>query len=197
MSEMVLEGADALMKTLDALRPENPQMKKELRKMMRQALGKARKKMVPDARAQMKKDPRKAATAIRHSVYKRVLGGQVNILSSRKGVGKMGVTIKKTKMFAGKHGGNRRKRSARTNQLDGYIGKDRGFILRFINKGAYFRQIKPTPAAKRPNKGGFGYRGSIERTTWFASSARRALTEADKEFRYAVQDAIENIWKKK
>lgn len=192
---IILDGADALMKRLDMLRPENPTMKKDLRKMMREAIAPARKAVSADARQTMRKDPRRASTAVRHSLYKRVLGGQVNILSSRK-VKKMQVTIKKKKLKPGQVGGNRRKRSARTNQIDGYMGKDRGFILRFINKGAYYRQIKPTAGSKNPNKAGFGYRGSIETRRWFGPSALRHMKDAEQRFGLAVGDAVEKLWNK-
>ena len=63
-------------------------------------------------------------------------------------------------------GGNRRKRTARTDQVDGYVGKDRGFIRRGVKSGTVGRQTR------------HGNRGSIAARNWLATSGQRELEAA-------------------
>lgn len=203
---VVLENADRVMKILDGLRPENPKMKTELRKMMRKVLSGARQSVKKEAKRNIKKDPRNAACAVRHSVYKRVLGGQVNILSPRK-VTKMAIYRKKTKLRAGQVGGNRWERSDATKRMDAYVGKDRGFVLRWTDKGTKARHIdvhknkvwktlRKIGVRKKGSNGKYGHRGAIEAKNWFAPSARKALQDAQGQFMNMVNDAIITQWRR-
>lgn len=89
------------------------------------------------ARAAMKKDPRKAWKAVRVITLKDGKGVVVGLLNPRKAGNAMAVPSKAT---GGKSGIRRnRKRSARTNQVDGYQGADRAFILRMHNQGTEAR----------------------------------------------------------
>lgn len=83
-------------------------------------------------RAAVKSDPRKAWKGVRIITLKGGKGVVVGLLSPRR-AGTMTITPKST---GGKSGIRRkRKRSARTNQVDGYQGADRSFILRMHNQG--------------------------------------------------------------
>lgn len=85
-------------------------------------------------RAAVKSDPRKAWKGVRIITLKGGKGVVVGLLNPRKAGNAMAVGSNST---GGKSGIRRkRKRSARTNQVDGYQGADRSFILRMHNQGA-------------------------------------------------------------
>jgi len=142
---------------------------KAVQKLVAQALEKARKSAMVSAEGSMKNDPRQARLAVRRSVYKRILGGQVNILASKR-AGKKVEMKREPKaggsVAEGRRGGNRRPRSARTEQVDSYWGKDRGFVLRFVNSGTGQRMTR------------YGNRGSIVGRNWFASAGKVAMDDA-------------------
>ena len=77
----------------------------------------------------MASDPREAYKAVRRSVYKSVLGGQVNILNPKGGASSSGSSFVKARKLDNhphQRGGNRRKRTARTDQVDGYVARTGG-----------------------------------------------------------------------
>lgn len=85
------------------------------------------------ARSAMRSDPRKALKAVRVITLKGGKGVVVGLLNPRKAGNAMSVPQKAT---GGKSGIRRnRKRSARTNQVDGYQGADRAWLLRIVNQG--------------------------------------------------------------
>ena len=89
------------------------------------------------ARATMKKDPRKAWKGVRVITLKNGQGVVVGLLNPRKAGNAMAVGSNST---GGRSGIRRkRKRSVRTNQVDGYQGADRSFILRMHNQGTESR----------------------------------------------------------
>ena len=84
-------------------------------------------------RAAVKSDPRKAWKGVRIITLKGGKGVVVGLLNPRKAGNAMAVGSNST---GGKSGIRRkRKRSKRTNQVDGYQGADRSFILRMHNQG--------------------------------------------------------------
>lgn len=84
-------------------------------------------------RAAVKRDPRKAWKGVRIITLKGGKGVVVGLLNPRKAGNAMAVGSNST---GGKSGIRRkRKRSKRTNQVDGYQGADRSFILRMHNQG--------------------------------------------------------------
>ena len=139
---ITIKGIDELEKKLTKMRTEDPTFEKRLRGAIREILKEARKELSGDAKEnlQMQSDPRSAYKAVRSSVYKRLFGGQVNILPSRR-AGAMSLYEPPRTLTAGQRGGNRRPRSKRTTDLMSYQGKDRGFILRFLNAGTGDRTI--------------------------------------------------------
>lgn len=154
---------------LEAMLVSNPDTAKAVRKLITQEIGKARAAISQSARGSLRTDPRDAYKAVRRSVYKSILGGQVNILNPKGGASSSGSPYRpQRKLDTNPHqrGGNRRKRSARTDQVDGYTGKDRGFILRFVNSGTTTRQTR------------YGNRGSIAARNFMASAGQRELEAA-------------------
>ena len=191
---VTIEGIAELRKKIKQLQTDSPGFEKRLRGAIREILKEARKELSGDAKKnlQMQSDPRSAYKAVRSSVYKRLFGGQVNILPSRR-AGAMKLYEPPRTLTGGHRGGNRRPRSKRTTDLMSYQGKDRGFILRFLNAGTGDRTInfKDDPSREyvdRGRRGGnlqkygktinTGKRGSIAARNWFGSASQREMQEA-------------------
>ena len=115
-----------------------------------------------DTKDALPSDPRQAYKAVRRGLWKKVLGGNINILTPRK-AGERKPYNPPRKLKAGQRGGNRVKRSQRTEDLMTYWGKDRGFVLRFLNSGTDTRKSR------------LGNRGSIAARQWFRASAETSL----------------------
>ena len=182
---VTISGLDAFEKKLKGLETTNPGFEKRLRGVIRKVLGEVRAKMRESAQTDlgMKSDPRKAYKAVRYAVYKRVLGGQVNILNSKNTVKgnyeppRKGLPVR---------GGNRRARSPRTQELLDYEGVSRGFVLRFLNAGTddryagFGRNGRTQEQRERfiQSHGGRGFRGSIAPRNWFGPRSQRELENA-------------------
>ena len=155
---------------LESMLVSNPDTAANIRKLITQEIAKARASISQSAKGAMASDPRQAYKAVRRSVYKSILGGQVNIFNPRGGASSSGSSFAKARKLDNhphQRGGNRRKRSARTDQVDGYVGKDRGFILRFVNSGI-----------SKPRQTRYGNRGVIPARNWLATSGQRELEAA-------------------
>ena len=155
---------------LESMLVSNPDTAANIRKLITQEIAKARAAISQSAKGEMASDPRQAYKAVRRSVYKSILGGQVNIFNPRGGASSSGSSFVKARKLDNhphQRGGNRRKRSARTDQVDGYVGKDRGFILRFVNSGI-----------SKPRQTRYGNRGVIAARNWLATSGQRELEAA-------------------
>ena len=138
--------------------------RKRIQKIIREELKDAAKRLREDAKYELKEDPRKAFRAVKSSVYRRILGGNVSILNPRRaGARYQLIRNRKLDINPHQHGGNRRPRSARTDQVDSYFGKDRAFILRFVSSGTAVRNTK------------YGNRGSIVARRWFQNMAPREM----------------------
>jgi hypothetical protein len=188
-------------KVLESALSTNPKTQKALQKLIRKVILEARKSVLDAASRKIKNDPRGAAQAVRTSVYKKILGANINIFSSRKAHGqnsyeppRKGVSVR---------GGNRRTRSPRTSQIMGYAPLDRGFILRWINDGTPgARNIEFTPNDRRkvdkwnkhPNT---GYRGNIAARNFFRGSGERALAQAADSLAIMIDTELEAILNKK
>ena len=121
-------------KALEAALSTNPKTQKALQKLVREVVLEARRKVVNSIQFD-NGDPRNTRQAIRTTVYRKILGGNLNILDSKKKHGGSNNYTPPRKLRPGQRGGNRRARSERTKQLQGYPPQDRGFILRFVNSG--------------------------------------------------------------
>lgn len=194
---ITIEGLDALEDKLKRMRTDDPTFEKRLRAAIRQIMLEARKELSSNTAMglQMESDPRNAYKAVRSAVYKRIFGGQVNILQSRRaGASRLYEPLRT--LDPSKRGGNRRPRGKRTEQLMSYQGKDRGFILRFLNAGADGRNINFTSNDKRkvdkwnkhPNTGN---RGAIAARNWFGSASQRELNAVSEKLQ-AIIDRIIN-----
>lgn len=194
---VTISGLDAFEKKIEQLKTTNPGFEKRLRGVIRQVLGEARANLRKDAASglQMKNDPRHAYKAVRYAVYKRLFGGQVNILQSRKAGAETGYRPVRT-LTPGQRGGNRRQRTSRN--LDKYEGVDRGFILRWLNDG----MTKTNPRViqftendrrkvdkwnKHPNTGN---RGAIKARNWFKGASLKELQAVAGEMQELIDKVI-------
>lgn len=202
-----LEGFVEQRKELESLLMSNPQMEKKVQGLIRQVLKEVRKEISQAARQPdvMKYDPRQAYKAVKSAVYRRILGGNVNILNKKHASGGGKYTPTRT-LKSGQRGGNRRLRSGRTNNLESYYGPDRGFILRFLNAGTQERQInfKADPAREhvhRGSRGGniqkygttfnTGSRGAIAARNFFATASLQSMNDASYDLGLLIDQLIE------
>ena len=204
---ITIEGLDALDKKLAQIKTDNPGFEKRLREAIRKILGEARANLQRNAAngLNMNSDPRKAYKAVRMAVYRRIFGGQVNILQSRKAGAShfYAPPHKGTKDPYGR-GGNRRPRSQRTIDVMSYQGVDRGFILRFLNQGTTNRNITHLTEIKRAdgtskfrytsNGGKYGNRGAIAARNWFGNASIQELERHASNLEAIIDDIIEGVF---
>lgn len=172
---------------LEAMLVSNPDTAAAMRKLISAEVSKARAAVAQAASGALKNDPREAWKAVRRSVYKSILGGQVNILNQKGGASGNNGYRPARKLDSNPHqrGGNRRKRSAETDRIDGYVGKDRGFILRFVNSGTAERQTR------------YGRRGSITARNWFEGIGQRELEAAAERLAVMIDRELVRIMENK
>ena len=177
-------------RVLEAALSTNPKTQKALQKLIRKALMEVRPELVSAARGAMVSDPRGAAQGIRLSVYKKILGGNVNILNSRK-AGKPTTYEPPRKLQPHQRGGNRVPRGKRTDTVMHYGPHDRQWILRFINSGTSDRMAG--------SRGGrlSGNRGSIAARNFFGSAGSSALTKAADNLATLIDTELEAMLNKK
>lgn len=181
---------------LQKLKTDNPDFEKRLRGAIRKVLGEVRAKMQGDAQSglQMQSDPRKAYKAVRYAVYKRLLGGQVNILDPRR-VQKAPYNPPR-KQRTSLRGGNRMTRSDRTQDLLDYFGASRAFVLRFLNAGTEPRYNGGRNGRTQEqrdkfilNHGGRAFRGAISGRNWFGPRSHAEMQRAA----YHIQEIIDKV----
>lgn len=198
-----IEGYDEQMKQLKRMMTDDPTFRRRINAVLGKVLKEARKAISDNARSVVGKDPRHAYKAVRSAVYKRILGGQVNILQKRKA----GTPTNYRKPLKGlpKRGGNRWGRSQRTKDIEGYEGMDRGFILRFLNAGTVDRGITSytDSGGTRHSLGSAssqnikthaltGNRGSITARNWFGGVSHAALEKASLQLQELIDKIIAN-----
>ena len=178
-------------RVLEAALSTNPKTQKALQKLIRKALMEVRPELVSAARGAMGSDPRGAAHGIRLSVYKKILGGNVNILNMRKKAGTPTTYEPPRKLQPHQRGGNRVPRGKRTDTVMHYGPHDRQWILRFINSGTSERMAG--------TRGGrlSGNRGSIAARNFFGSAASSALAKAADNLATLIDTELEAMLNKK
>ena len=206
-----LEVNDAIIleqqKVLEAALSTNPKTQKALQKLIRKALMEARASLSDYIKTKLaNNDPRGAARAVRTSVYKKILGGNINILNSKKAHGTNDYEPPRT-LRPGQRGGNRRPRSPRTNKVMHYAGEDRQFILRFVDSGTKQRAIERLTEVKRKSGGSkfvwrqdaskYGNRGSIAARNFFKTGADQRLRRATEYLADLINEELEAMLNKK
>ena len=123
----------AFVEMLERLKYQNLVKSSDIRRVFAKVAKPVKVSVQQGARSAMRSDPRKAWKAVRIITLKGGKGVVVGLLNPRKAGNAMSVPQKAT---GGKSGIRRhRKRSARTNQVDGYQGADRAWLLRIVNQG--------------------------------------------------------------
>lgn len=207
-----LVGLAEQVKQLEKMMSTDPDFKKLLTSIIRKVLREARSELSRNAASglQMDSDPRHAYKAVRSLVYKRILGGNLNILQKRK-AGRPGNYAKPRKGLP-RRGGNRWGRSQRTVSLESYEGSDRGFVLRFLNAGTADRAIRSFTSGTTGEKHGLltggvrsiktrakgGNRGSIKGRNWFGGASQKYLEKAANNMQSYIDQIIneEIIWQR-
>ena len=186
-------------KAIEAALSTSREAEKVLRKIIRKYVLEARAEVVKNIKFK-DGDPREAARAVRTTVYKKVLGANINIYNSRKAHGTNSyVPQRKGTSDPKGRGGNRRKRTSR--DLGIYAPLDRGFILRWVNEGMTKtnpRTIQFTPDDSRkankwnkhPNTGN---RGAISARHFFKPLGDRALGQMRDNLAVAIEEEMTKI----
>lgn len=191
---------------LRAAMSTDPKMRKVIQQHIREALFEARREVMSSVSFQ-DGDPRQSIRSIRTIVYEKVLGGNINILNGKKAHSGGNAYKPPRTLTPGKRGGNRRKVSERTRQINNYAPIDRGFILRFVNSGTKTRVIGFRNSVKanrslydsrirrinRGEKASTGNRGSIAARNWFLQSAESALGTAAQNIAELIEIEAEAI----
>lgn len=185
MSEVIeIKGLDERIKELGELSVQNPEMRRRINDVIRSVLLRVRKRLSVSARSGlgMQSDPRSSYRAVRSAVYRRIFGGQVNLLPSRRaGEGWFYAPPRKLDDSPHQRGGNRLPRSERTLSMMSYAGRDRGMILRWLNDGTY----KQDPRTSR-----YGNRGSLQGAHWFGQASHAELEQAAVEIDKMINDIL-------
>ena len=179
----------------------NPKTQKALQKLIRQAIMQARRELSDYIKTKFDNgDPRGAARAVRTSVYRKILGANINILNGRKLHGANNYEPPRT-LQPGQRGGNRRPRSRRTDKVMHYAGEDRQFIVRFVNSGTKQRAIERLTQVGEnkfrwvQNASQYGNRGSIAARNFFRAGAESRLLRATEYLSDLIDNELEDILK--
>ena len=196
-----ITGLEERIRQLGEASTNNPMMQRRIREVIKQVLGRVRKDLQDHAASglQMQTDPRSAYKAVRFAVYRKLFGGQVNILSPRnKGKGRLYEPPRK--LQPKQRGGNRRTRGDRTTELMSYFGKDRGFVLRFLNAGTRVRYNGGRNGRTEEQYNTFiahhegrGHRGAISARNWFGGASQNQLENAANNLDKMINDIILGI----
>ena len=202
-----IDGFIEQKKELEALLMSNPAMEKKVQGLIRKVLTVARREIGMDATKVIKNDPRKAYQAVKTTVYRQILGGNVSLYPKKRASALKSDYEPERTLQEGQRGGNRRRRNQRTINLQSYMGSDRGFVLRFLEAGVNNRTInfKSDPArekVKRGSRGGniqkygrtinTGRRGNIAPRNFFGNSSQKAMQKAAEQLTELIDELIRN-----
>lgn len=194
-----ITGLEERIKKFGEASTKNPMMRKRINEVIRATLARVRKSLQSQAQSglQMQSDPRKAYKAIRMAVYRRIFGGNVNILQSNKaGSG----NYYEPPRHPSHRGGNRMSQSGRTRKIMSYQGAERGFVLRFLNQGTEDRYIGGRNGRTESERfrfiqshDGRGFRGRIGARNWFGPRSQAELERAAANIDAMIDDIIQGI----
>jgi len=175
-------GAQELADAIGSIMTTDPDMAGLVRSLIRKLLREARNKLSKDAKDYIDEDPRKAARAVKSTVYKRLFGGNLSILQKKRGSAGAKYELRRHRKLdenPNQRGGNRRLRiDDGRNRLDYYYGADRGFALRFLGSGTVSRNSR------------FGNRGAVRRSNWFGHTAPWHMESAAAELAEAIEEYV-------
>ena len=192
-------------KNLEKLLTTNPETREAIREQIRQIAWEARNATAHDIE-DIIGNRGQTARAVRNVVYQKLLGFNVDIKNHvRRGSANWKVVQKHRKVEQNPHmrGGNRRKRSMRTIQIEGYEGKARGFILRWLNDGTRQRfigvrnnvgtSLRAHIHYARVRDVGYGNRGRITAGNFFVQIAQKHIGLAANKLAVMIDEEINKI----
>lgn len=195
-------------KTLEAALSTNPKTQTALRALVRQCILEARREVAMSIKF-ANGDPRNTRQAVRSTVYRKVFGGNLNILNSKKKHGKNAYQTPK-KDRGNLRGGNRMKRSRRTQQILDYAPFDREFIMRFVDSGTRQRFVGFRNAMKSNSSryletkqrwdadgNHTGNRGAIAARGFFQRYGERAMENAAGKLATLIESELQNTLENK
>ena len=160
------EALARMKKQLAAVEWDKVDRDRTVRQAWKDELATVRKQVQQAARAAVPNDRAGVWKGVSVVTYKRISGGNVNILKKTKG----GVTMNMS-IYNREH---KRYTSKRTRMMESYWGASRSFILRFVNEGTRMR----TAGSNGNNRGGRGNRGALTARRWFMPAAWPAAERA-------------------
>jgi hypothetical protein len=193
-------------KAIEAALSTGPKAEKVLRKIIRKYILEARQQVVNSITFKHG-DPRGAAQAVRTTVYKKVFGANINILTGRKRHGESTYRPPRT-LRPGQRGGNRRPKNPNKLDRDKYDALDRGFIMRWLNNGVSgraieFKEDEAREHVHRGSRGGniekygktinTGFRGSIAPRNFFRTLGDRALGRMRDNLATAIEEEMAKL----
>ena len=162
----------------DRLRYEGLVRSADIRKVFARVAKQVKVDVQRAARSVLGRDRRKAWKGVRVITLKKGKGVVVGLLNPRKAGNAMAVGGNST---GGRSGITRkRKRSARTNQVDGYQGADRSFILRMHNQGTDTRMAGTRDSvslSKTANRGRLSAKKFFDRAEAGMQRASQSLAQ--------------------
>jgi len=192
------------MKVLQAAASMNGELGDRLRKAIADEMKAARNRVVGDIKFD-NGDPRGAAQSIRRIAYKKILGGNINILNGGKSGSRSNYEAPR-KVYPGmngQRGGNRMPRSQRTDDMLHYGPTQRGFILRVVNSGTIPRysgggRIELRGSSKRNffkmQEEGNGYRGSIAPRNFFGIRGEIEMEKALSNLQQIIEEEFNKLF---
>ena len=170
-------------KNIEKMLTENPEMRQRIQKAIRLDVWTARNTVVKNMVSVFNNgDPAEARRAVRNIIYEKILGANLNIRNMRKGTARWKVRQVERKVDQNPHmrGGNRIKRQYKTIRMQGYEGKARGMILRWVDQGTDERKSR------------YGNRKSIAPRNFFEPMATAALDVVSQHLAMIIEHEIEN-----
>lgn len=177
-SHLEYDGFKDIDDKLKTMSLSDPKVRKKIQEATWEVLAQVRKAIAANAR--FRDSRHNSIAAIRRSVFRKVIGGSVSILDSKR----------KANRGSFKATGQ----NYRTALINSYSGRERGFILRFVNSGTEDRYggegrnkgLSREYIASRRGKPGF--RGRIKARNFFSAPAHSSIQKAAEQ----LADIIEN-----
>lgn len=169
-------------KNIESMLTDNPEMRSRIQEVIKKDMWAARNAVVRNMSGIFDNgDPMQARRSVRNVVYEKVLGANLNIMNMRRGTASWKYISKNRKRDSNPHmrGGNRRKKVTKTYRMEGYEGKARGMILRWVNQGNKEERVTK-----------YGKRGSIAPRNFFEPMASAALNVVSQHLAAVIEEEI-------
>ena len=183
--EVNSSGIELNIKHIESMLTDNPEMRQRIQEAIKKDVWAARKTVVANLASVFdNKDPNEARRAVRNVIYEKVLGANMNIYNMRRGTAQWKVKQKDRKVEQNPkmRGGNRIKRQFKTIRMEGYEGKARGMILRWVDSGVGDRETK------------YGARGNIAPRHFFKPIVEAAFSVVSQHLAQIIEQEIENVF---